>query len=167
MKKKAKYRIRNWKEYNRSLVNRGSLTFWISEELLANWLEVEKTGERGASPRYTAATILAIASLKFVFQQAGGQTCGLVTSIFRLLKVDLSVPDHSTLSRRMAVMEVGLPIKAREKPRHLVIDSTGLKVYGEGEWKVRTHGVSKRRMLRETAIMCRCGDGRSHCSSGK
>jgi len=149
MKKKAKYRIRNWKEYNRSLVNRGSLTFWISDELLANWVEKEKTGERGASPRYTTAAILAMASIKFVFQQAGRQTCGLVTSIFRLLKVDLPIPDHSTLSRRMAGMEVGLPIKPSEKPRHLVIDSTGLKVYGEGEWKVRTHGVSKRRTWRK------------------
>ena len=85
MKKKAKYRLRNWKEYNRSLVNRGSLTFWISEELLANWIEAEKTGERGASPRYTEAAILAMASLKFVFHQAGRQTCGLVASIFRLV----------------------------------------------------------------------------------
>lgn len=149
MKKKAKYRIRNWSDYNRSLVNRGSLTFWISEELLDNWIEEEKTGERGASPRYTEAAIMAMASVKFVFQQAGRQTCGLVTSIFRLLRVDLPVPDHSTLSRRMAGTAVGLPIKASEKPRHLVIDSTGLKVYGEGEWKVRTHGISKRRTWRK------------------
>ncbi len=98
MKKKTKYRIRNWKEYNRSLVNRGSLTFWISEELLANWVEKEKTGERGRSPRYTATAILVLASVKFVFHQAGRQTCGLVASVFELLKVVLSVPDHSTLS---------------------------------------------------------------------
>jgi len=149
MKKKAKYRIRNWRDYNRSLVNRGSLTFWIAEDLLANWIEKEKSGGRGASPRYTQAAMLAMASLKFVFSQAGRQTCGLVASIFRLLKVELSVPDHSTVSRRMAGLEVGLPVKASEKARHLVIDSTGLKVYGEGEWKVRTHGVSKRRTWRK------------------
>ena len=149
MKNKAKYRIRNWSDYNRSLVNRGSLTFWISEDLLANWIEKEKSGGRGASPRYTQAAMLAMASMKFVFSQAGRQTCGLVASIFRLLKVEFSVPDHSTVSRRMAGLEVGLAVKASAKARHLVIDSTGLKVYGEGEWKVRTHGVSKRRTWRK------------------
>jgi hypothetical protein len=149
MKNKAKYRIRNWRDYNRSLVNRGSLTFWISEDLLANWIEKQKSGGRGASPRYTAAAMLAMASLKFVFSQAGRQTCGLVASIFQLLKVQLPVPDHSTLSRRMAGLEVGLPVKQSAKARHLVIDSTGLKVYGEGEWKVRSHGYTKRRTWRK------------------
>lgn len=150
MKKKTKYRVRNWSDYNRSLTNRGSLTFWISEELIDNWLTVEQSGRRGRSERYSAAAINAMASVKFVFHQAGRQTCGLLESIFRLLKVDLAVPDHSTLSRRMAGIEVGLPIKASSgRARHLVIDSTGLKVYGEGEWKVRTHGASKRRTWRK------------------
>jgi len=149
MKNKAKYRIRNWSNYNRSLVNRGSLTFWIAEDLLANWVEREKTGMRGASPRYSEAAIVAMASLKFVFHQADRQTCGLVASIFKLLKVRLPVPEHSTVSRRMAGVEVGLPVKHSAKPRHLVVDSTGLKVYGEGEWKVRAHGVSKRRTWRK------------------
>ncbi len=149
MKKKTKYRVRNWSDYNRSLSNRGSLTFWISEELIDNWLTSEPTGTRGRATQYSAAAIVAMASLKFVFHQAGRQTSGLVASIFRLLKVDLSVPDHSTLSRRMAGIEVGLPIKAGAKARHLVVDSSGLKVYGEGEWKVRTHGASKRRTWRK------------------
>lgn len=159
MKKKIKYRIRNWSDYNRSLRERGSLTFWISEELLANWIEQEKTGQRGRSAQYTEAAILAMASLKFVFHQAGRQTCGLVASVFRLLKVDLPVPEHSTLSRRMAEMEVGLEVKTNPQPRHLVIDSTGLKVYGEGEWKVRTHGVSKRRTWRKLHLCIDAGSG--------
>ncbi len=149
MKKKTKYRLCNWSDYNRSLSNRGSLTFWISDELIDNWNEAEQTGERGRSLRYSESAVVAMTSLKFVFHQAGRQTCGLVASIFRLLKVDLSVPDHSTLSRRMAGIEVGLPIKASATARHLVVDSTGLKVYGEGEWKVRTHGASKRRTWRK------------------
>lgn len=149
MKKKAKYRIRNWRDYNRSLVNRGSLTFWISDELLADWIAKEPTGERGRAVRYSAAAIQAMAQVKFVFHQAGRQTCGLVASIFKLLKVDLTVPDHSTLSRRMAGLEVRLPLKDSGTARHIVCDSTGLKVYGEGEWKVRTHGISKRRTWRK------------------
>jgi len=159
MKKKTKYRLRNWSDYNRSLRNRGSLTFWISQELIENWNEAEQTGERGRSPRYSESAMVAMASLKFVFHQAGRQTCGLVASIFRLLKVDLPVPDHSTVSRRMAGMEVGLPIKASATARHLVVDSTGLKVYGEGEWKVRTHGVSKRRTWRKLHLALDAGSG--------
>lgn len=159
MKKKTKYRVRNWSNYNRSLTNRGSLTFWISEELIANWLTTGQSGTRGRSEQYSAAVIVAMASLKFVFQQAGRQTCGLLESIFRLLKVHLPVPDHSTLSRRMAGIEVGLPIKAAAGARHLVIDSTGLKVYGEGEWKVRSHGASKRRTWRKLHLCLDAGSG--------
>lgn len=149
MKKKAKYRIRNWSNYNRSLKQRGSLTFWISQDLLENWEEQEKTGSRGRSPYYTKAAIVAMASLKFVFHQAGRQTCGLLESIFTLLKVRLTVPDHSTLSRRMEGAEVTLPLKPTRRARHIVCDSTGLKVYGEGEWKVRQCGISKRRTWRK------------------
>ncbi len=90
-----------------------------------------------------------MASIKFVFHQAGRQTGGLVASVFALLKVVLPVPDHSTISRRMTGLEVRLPLKAASQARHIVCDSTGLKVYGEGEWKVRTHGVSKRRTWRK------------------
>jgi hypothetical protein len=149
MKKKTKYRIRNWKEYNRSLRERGSLTFWISEELIDNWLTKEKTRGRGSAPRYTEAALLAMASVKFVFQQAGRQTCGLVASVFRLMKVALPVPDHSTLSRRMRLLEVRLPLLPGKQARHIVCDSTGLKLYGEGEWKVRLHGWQKRRTWRK------------------
>lgn len=150
MKNKPQYRIRNWKEYNRSLRMRGSLTFWISQELIDNWIENEPTrGTRGRSAHYSAAAIQAMAQVKFVFHQAGRQTCGLLASVFQLLKVALPVPDHSTLSRRMAQIEVLLPVKVSRQARHLVIDSSGLKVYGEGEWKVRTHGASKRRTWRK------------------
>ena len=149
MKKKNQYRIRNWKEYNRSLRERGSLTFWISEELIDNWVETEKSGGRGRSAHYSEAAIITMARIKFVFHQAGRQTCGLVASLFRLLKVNLPVPDQSTLCRRMASVEVSLPLLPARRARHVVIDSTGLKVYGEGEWKVRAHGVSKRRTWRK------------------
>lgn len=153
MKKKNQYRIRNWKEYNRSLKQRGSLTFWISQDLIENWIEKEKTGERGSSPKYTDQAIRTLASVKFVFHQAGRQTCGLVESIFALMKVKLSVPDHSTLSRRMAGLEIELSIKSKSKPRHIVCDATGLKVYGEGEWKSKVHGRQKHRTWRKLHLM--------------
>lgn len=149
MKKKNKYRIRNWKQYNHSLRQRGSLTFWISEDLLDQWLITEKTGERGVSCKYSEAAIGAMAGLKFVFHQAGRQSMGLLCSIFQLMKVELPVPDHSTLSRRMGRLLVAMPVLVNGKARHIVCDSTGVKVYGEGEWKVRTHGASKRRTWRK------------------
>lgn len=128
---------------------RGSLTFWINQKLIDNWVIKEKSGARGASVKYSAAAIETMAIVKFLFHQAGRQTVGLIGSIFQLMKVELAVPDHSTLSRRMARLEVGLPIKPSTKARHIVCDSTGVKVYGEGEWKVRTHGTSKRRTWRK------------------
>lgn len=148
-KKKTAYRVRNWKEYNRSLKMRGSLTFWMSGEIIERWLLAEGTGERGRAAKYSSVAIETMLAMKIVFRQAGRQTCGLVESIFELMKVDLPVPDHSTISRRMAGLEVTLPVKPSGEPRHIVCDSTGVKVYGEGEWKVRQHGFSKYRTWRK------------------
>jgi len=149
MKNKPTYRIRNWAEYDTSLRRRGSLTFWISTELLENWTTKEKTGERGASRTYTDSAIETLAMVKYLFGQASRQAEGLLSSIFELMKVSLPVPDHTTLSRRLARLEVRLPVKKTEEARHLVCDSTGVKVYGEGEWKVRQHGYTKRRTWRK------------------
>ena len=88
-------------------------------------------------------------SLKSVFGLPGRALCGFVTSIFQLMQVGLSVPDHTTLSRRLKRLEVVLPVATTSGKRHVVVDSTGVKVYGEGEWKTRQHGVSKRRTWRK------------------
>jgi Transposase DDE domain len=149
MKNKPIYRIRNWAEYDTSLRRRGSLTFWISQELIENWTTQEKSGGRGASPTYMDAAIETLAVVKYLFGQASRQAEGLLSSIFELMKVSLPVPDHTTLSRRLARLDVRLPVQHKEQARHLVCDSTGVKVYGEGEWKVRVHGYSKRRTWRK------------------
>lgn len=149
MKTKATYRIRNWTEYDISLRQRGSLTFWISEDLLEKWTTKERTGVRGASPLYTDQAIELMAVVKFLFHQAGRQAEGFLRSIFELMQVSLPVPDHTTFSRRLAKLNVQLPIKKANQARHIVADSTGVKVYGEGEWKVRQHGYSKRRTWRK------------------
>ena len=149
MKTKATYRIRNWSEYDTSLCRRGSLTFWISADLLEQWTTKEKTGVRGASPFYTDQAIELMAVVKFLFHQASRQAEGLLCSIFELMKVSLPVPDHTTFSRRLAKLQIQLPLQDAKSARHLVADSTGIKVYGEGEWKVRQHGYSKRRTWRK------------------
>lgn len=146
---KTQYRIRNWSQYDAALKNRGSLTFWVDDDVLAGWLNDQKTGKRGASPTYSDLAIATMSTLGSVMKLAGRQTEGFVESLFRLMGVDLSVPDHSTVSRRLGKLSVSLPVVEGEGARHVVVDSTGIKVYGEGEWKVRQHGVSKRRTWRK------------------
>ena len=145
----SQHRVRNWSEYNKGLEERGSLTFWISPDVLAKWEVQEKTGKPGATPTYTNEAIVTMVSLKSVMGLPGRALCGFVKSIFKLMQVGLIVPDHTTISRRLKHLEVRLPVKPASGKRHVVVDSTGVKVYGEGEWKARQHGVSKRRTWRK------------------
>ena len=141
---KAQYRIRNWSEYNAGLKARGSLTFWIDESVLEQWIDPYLSGKPGASIYYSDLAILTMATVKAVYGLAGRQCQGFLESIFKLMGIKLRVPDHSTLSRRMGKLEVAIPVQPKTGARHVVVDSTGVKVYGEGEWKTRQHGVSKR-----------------------
>lgn len=90
-----------------------------------------------------------MSTIKSIFSLAGRQAQGFVESVFELMQINLPVPDHSTVSRRLGSLKIKLPVKKKESARHLVIDSTGVKVYGEGEWKTRQHGISKRRTWRK------------------
>lgn len=152
----AQYRVTNWSEYNRALIQRGSLTVWFSEEAADAW---EYAGPRrpGGQMRYSALAIETCLRLRLVYSLALRQTQGFVTSLLGLLDLELPVPDYSTLSRRHAGLEVALCAKrpqgdVPEEPQHVVIDSTGLKVYGEGEWNTRKHGKHKRRTWRKVHV---------------
>jgi IS5 family transposase len=147
-KTNTKYRLRNWKEYNQSLVKRGSLTVWINEDVLAAWKNQARTGRRGHPREYSETAILTMATLQEVYHLTLRQAQGFLGSIFELLQLELAVPDYTTLSRRRASLEVELPPRARTEPIHVVVDSTGIKVFGEGEWKVRRHGYTYRRTWR-------------------
>lgn len=146
---KQQYRIRNWSEYNGALRQRGSLTFWVSEEALGQWLNTEPSQQLGAPKTYSDIAIMSVVTLKSLFQLGGRQSSGFLASLFELMQVELPVPDHSTVSRRMGKLSVTLPLLDRAQARHVVVDSTGIKVYGEGEWKVRQHGIGKRRTWRK------------------
>jgi hypothetical protein len=139
------YRLRNWPEYNAALIRRGSLTLWVSEEVLGTWHDDARTGKRGAPRTYSDSAILCMAWLSAVYRLALRTTQGLLSSVLKLLKVALPVPDYTTLCRRRRKLAVSLPRRAKDAPLHVVVDATGVKVYGEGEWKVRCHGWSKRR----------------------
>jgi len=150
VKKKQVFRVRNWSEYNRSLVNRGSLTIWCDERMLASWTHSQHTGRRGSSDFYSDSAILLALSLKAVYGQTLRGTQGLLRSVLDLMgMLELPVPDYSTLCRRAQRLEVPLEDVAARGAVHLVVDSTGCKVFGEGEWKVRQHGYSKRRTWRK------------------
>ena len=143
------YRVRNWSEYNKSLVNRGNLTVWISESAIKKWHNLEKTGKKGASNTYSDLAIEACLMLKMLYKLDYRKTQGLVNSLFILMQISLSAPDYSTVSRRLPKLKIKVSVKDLPEKINLVIDSTGIKVYGEGEWKVRSHGWSKRRTWRK------------------
>jgi hypothetical protein len=144
---KKKYKVRNWREYNESLVKRGMLDVYVDEFILEDW-QAKPNGKPGAQPKYSDLAIQLTLQFGKVFSQKLRQTEGLVKSLFRLMDIELDVPDHSTLSRRIEHISIAIPKTDKEKAV-LVADSSGLKVYGEGEWKVRKHGWSKHRTWRK------------------
>ncbi len=141
--KKAAYRVRNWKQYDAALVRRGSLTLWVEEATLQGW-RYRGPNQRGAQFEYSDLASECLLTLRAVYRPTLRATEGFARSLFGVMGLDLEVPDHTTLSRRAATVRITLPKRA-EGPLHLVLGSTGLKVHGEGEWKARQHGYSKRR----------------------
>src|SRR5690349_10046028 len=144
---KQQDRVTNWSEYDAALRQRGSLTLWFSEEAIAAWRAEPRT-TRGGQPRYSAVAIATALTLRTVFRLALRQTEGLIGSVIHLLGLDLAVPDHSTLSRRAERLAVARPPSSVE-PVHLLVDSTGLKLCGAGEWLVEKHGTKRRRSWRK------------------
>jgi len=146
---KAKRKITNWKQYNAALKQRGSLTFWMDEQAIKNWYNTTPTGRRGRSQTYSDTAISTALMIKGIFKLPLRALEGFINSLFRLLQVDLKSPDYSCISKRAKTVEVNYRLPSNGKAAHLVIDATGLKVFGEGEWKVRKHGAEKRRVWRK------------------
>lgn len=155
-KKKDKYRIRNWRQYNQSLVNRGSITFWFDEATIARWYSIERSDKPGRPETYSDDAIRCGLLIKAVFRTALRALQGFIGSIIKILGLDLVCPHYSVFSRRAKGLQI--PLRGLLKPGeklNVVFDSTGLKVFGEGEWKVRKHGYSKRRTWRKVHVgMC-------------
>lgn len=140
---KAKHRISNWKDYNRSLVQRGSITVWFSDDALSKRHAVP-TGKRGRPTTYSDDAILTALLIRFVFHLPLRALEGFISSLASALGLGLQIPCYSQICRRAQLLGKDLKRLTKLKITDLVIDSTGLKVYGEGEWKVRQHGYSKR-----------------------
>ncbi len=150
----------NWRAYDASLRQRGSLTVWFTDEAIAAWRAEPRT-TRGGQPWYSPLAILTALTLRAVFRLALRQTEGLIGSILQLLGLDLAVPDHSTLSRRAETLEVPRPRSSLGSgPVHLLVDSTGLRLCGPGEWLVQKHGSRRRRSWKKLHLAADTDTGR-------
>lgn len=143
--KKKTYKVRNWKEYNEALVNRGRLIFHITDEALQQWEEQERDKKRGRPKKFSDIAIETTLTLGQILRLPLRSTEGLMSDILARLDSSCQSPDYSTLSLRGKTLNVDIRIRPIREDLHLVVDSTGIKVCGEGEWKVRKHGWSKRR----------------------
>ena len=144
-----RYRVSNWRDYNRALVNRGRITFWFDEAAISAWRHTAVSSRRGTPKTYSDTAIECALVLKSVFHLSLRATQGFLSSVVELMDLELPVPDYSTVSRRQHALAVRLPAGSVHRARHVVIDSTGLKVYGPGEWHVRKHGGKCRRTWRK------------------
>ena len=149
---KQRYRIQNWPAYNKALINRGSLTVWFDDESIAKWHNSKLSGKRGRSQDYSDTAIICALTLRNLFRLTLRSTQGLVNSLIKLLHLQVISPDYSTLSRRQASLTLPTYKNKTNNQLHLVVDSSGIKIFGEGEWKMRKHGIGKRRNWRKLHI---------------
>jgi len=138
-KYKTQYRVSNWPEYDRSLVHRGNLTVWLSQDAIARW-NAKPSRRRGGQRKYSDLAIETALTVRLLLHLPLRQTEGFLLSVFELMGIHLDVPDHTTLSRRSGHLD--LPLRLRREPGRvdLVIDSSGLAIFGEGEWAAVKHG---------------------------
>ena len=147
--RKGTYKITNWRKYNESLVQRGSITFWFSEDVIDRWHHTNDRPKVGHPFVYSDTAIECLLALRELFQLPYRQTEGLGKSLVQLMQITLDIPDYTSLAKRAAKLGIMLDIRKHRGPIDVVVDSTGMKVFGEGEWKTRKHGISKRRTWRK------------------
>ena len=145
---KARYRVKNWRDYDAALRRRGDLTVWVTPAAMAAW-KPPRNDRRGRPQKYSEIAVETGLMLRLAFDRPWRQTEGMLTSIMRLLGLDLPVPDHTTFSRRSAGLTVAEAVSIGRGPVNVVIDSTGLKVFGAGEWQREKHGGKGRRTWRK------------------
>jgi hypothetical protein len=146
---KTSYRVTNWSEYNESLVRRGDVTFWFDEDVIDAWEHDNDEPKIGRPFTYSDTAIECLLVLRELFRLPYRQTEGLGRALVKLMQIELTIPDFTSLAKRAPKLAVSLDVAQRQGPIDVVVDSTGLKVFGEGEWKMRKHGKSKRRTWRK------------------
>jgi hypothetical protein len=146
---KPKYRTTNWKDYNAALKARGSLLIWLDKEM--RW-HGSASGKRGRTPKYSEAAVQFCLTIKGLFNLPLRQAMGMTQSLLELARLDWRVPDFSTVSRRQKHLSVTIGAQATTTGLHLLVDSTGIKMLGEGEWKTKKHGADYRRQWRKVHL---------------
>jgi hypothetical protein len=147
--KKACYRVTNWKQYNESLVRRGDITLWFSEDALASWEHANEEVKVGRPFTYSDGAIECLLTLRELFRLPYRQTEGLGRALVTLLGADVAIPDFTSLAKRAAKLGVSLELPPASGPIDVVVDSTGLKVFGAGEWRSQAYRTPKRRTWRK------------------
>jgi Transposase DDE domain len=148
----SQYKVRNWSQYNESLKKRGSISLWISDDSIEKWQSTKNPHFIGAPQQYSDDAILCMMALKVVYGLPYRQLVGFVLSVFALMKVILKVPHFTTVADRARLLGKHFKKLSKVLPTDLVFDSSGFKIYGEGEWKVRQHGKQKRRRWKKFHI---------------
>src|SRR5450755_4221153 len=156
---KPRYRVTNWPKYDAARRRRRRLTVWITDESIAAWRAEPRTTP-GGQPCYSALAIATALTMRAVFRLALRQTEGIIGSVIALLGLALTVPDHSTMCRRSRTLELPPLRRSGTGPLHLLVDSTGLKPGGAGEWLIEKHGTSRRRSWRKLHIGIDAGSGK-------
>jgi IS5 family transposase len=141
---KTKYRVNNWPEYDRALVQRGDITLWISDAAISSW-NPAPTGRRGAQRKFSDHAIETALTLRLIFNLPLRQAEGFLRSVLSLMTLDLDAPDHTTVSRRSQYLSIQLNRVSIKNPINLIVDSTGLSIVGEGEWAAAKYGGRGRR----------------------
>jgi len=149
VKAKTRYRVKNWREYNESLVRRGDVTLWFDANVIDAWEHDNGASKVGRPFTYSDLAIETLLTLRELFRLPYRQTEGFGRALAKLMEADVAIPDFTSLAKRAAKLGVSLDVRTAKGPIDVVVDSTGLKVFGEGEWKVRQHGVGKRRTWRK------------------
>lgn len=148
----SQYKVRNWSQYNESLKKRGSLTLWIEESAIQKWKALKKSHSVGAPQKYSNDAILCMMTVKAVYHLPYRQLAGFLASIFVLMGIELPVPHFTTIAERARSLMPFFKKLSKKLPKDLVFDSSGFKIYGEGEWHARKHGKSKRRRWKKFHI---------------
>jgi Transposase DDE domain len=147
--KKATYRVTNWKKYNESLVRRGDITLWFAEDVIAAWEHANQEVKVGRPFTYSDTAIECLLALRELFRLPYRQTEGLGRALVKLMEVEVPIPDFTSLAKRAAQLKVSLEVTPTKGPIDIVIDSTGLKVFGAGEWRSEAYRQPKRRTWRK------------------
>ena len=146
---KAAYRVRNWSQYNKSLTQRGSLTFWFSEDIVKHW---QSKANAHGNQKFSNMAILCCLTLRQLFRLPLRATEGLIQSLISLSGLSVKAPNYTTLCRRSRSLKFNLNFRKSSQARHILVDATGIQVIGEGVWKKLQHGESRHQVWKKLHI---------------